>query len=84
MLHDKICPSKSLEDIIEMLELADDLGFKKAITIILGLGETPEDNKYLWKLIKDIEIDRVTFYSLNPHKDTVYRKFTSTCFFILC
>jgi biotin synthase-like enzyme len=71
-LHDKICPSKSLEDIVEMLELADDMGFKKAITIILGLGETPEDNKYLWKLIKDIGIDRVTFYSLNPHKDTVY------------
>jgi biotin synthase-like enzyme len=72
VLHDKICPSKSLEDIIEMLELADDMGFKKAITIILGLGETPEDNKYLWKLIKDLGIDRVTFYSLNPHKDTVY------------
>ena len=42
-LHEKICPSKSLEDIMDMLELADDLGFKKAITIILGLGETTED-----------------------------------------
>lgn len=71
-LHDKICPSKSLEDIIEMLELANDLGFKKAITIILGLGETPEDNKYLWDLINSMGIDRITFYSLNPHKDTVY------------
>ena len=71
-LHHTICPSKSLEDIIEMLELAGDLGFKKAITIILGLGETPEDTKYLWKIIEDVGIDRVTFYSLNPHKDTVY------------
>ena len=71
-LHQKICPSKSLEDIIEMLELAGDLGFKKSITIILGLGETPEDTKYIWDLIDEVGIDRVTFYSLNPHKDTIY------------
>ena len=55
-----------------MLELAGDLGFKKAITIILGLGETPEDTIYLWDLIDDLGIDRITFYSLNPHKDTIY------------
>ena len=71
-LHQKICPSKSLEDIIEMLELAGALGFKKSITIILGLGETPEDVKYMWDIIDDVGIDRVTFYSLNPHKDTIY------------
>ncbi len=71
-LHQNICPSKSLEDIIEMLELAGELGFKKAITIILGLGEKPEDTKYLWNLIEELGIDRVTFYSLNPHKDTIY------------
>ncbi len=71
-LHDKICPSKSLDDIIEMLDMAGDLGFKKAITIILGLGETPEDLKYLFNLIKKVGINRVIFYSLNPHKDTPY------------
>lgn len=71
-LHNKICPSKSLEDISEMLEVAGDLGFQKAITIILGLGETPEDLKYLHDMIKDLKIDRVTFYSLNPHKETAY------------
>ena len=71
-LHQNICPSKSLEDIIEMLELAGEFGFKKAITIILGLGEKPEDTKYLWNLIEELGIDRVTFYSLNPHKDTIY------------
>ena len=71
-LHNKICPSKSLEDIIGMLELAGELGFKKSITIILGLGETPEDTRYMWDLIDDVGIDRVTFYSLNPHKDTIY------------
>lgn len=71
-LHNKICPSKSLEDISEMLEVAGDLGFQKAITIILGLGETPEDLKYLHDMINDLKIDRVTFYSLNPHKETAY------------
>ncbi len=71
-LHDNICPSKPMEDIAGMLEIAGELGFKKAITIILGLGETPEDLKYLFNLIKNTGIDRVIFYSLNPHKDTPY------------
>ena len=37
-LHQQICPSKPLEDITSMLTEAGDLGFKKAITIILGSG----------------------------------------------
>ncbi len=73
-LHRKICPSKSLDDIVEMLEIAGDLGFRKAITIILGLGESPSDLEYLFDMIRDLGIDRVTFYSLNPHKDTYYEK----------
>jgi biotin synthase-like enzyme len=71
-LHQKICPSKPLDDIMDMLEKAGDLGFKKAITIVLGLGETPDDLKYLFKMIEELEIDRVIFYSLNPHSDTSY------------
>lgn len=72
VLHDQICPSKSLEDVVEMLENAGEMGFKKAITIILGLGETPADLKYLFDLIDDLGIHRIIFYSLNPHKDTPY------------
>ena len=71
-LHQKICPSKPLDDIMDMLETAGDLGFRKAITIISGLGETIDDLKYLFKMIEDLEIDRVIFYSLNPHPDTPY------------
>jgi biotin synthase-like enzyme len=59
-------------DIIAMLTEAGELGFKKAITIILGLGETPEDLQYLWEIIDHQGIDRVIFYSLNPHPDTPY------------
>ena len=71
-LHKKICPSKELDQISNMLEKAGDLGFKKAITIILGLGETLEDIDYLIDYIKTYKIDRVIFYSLNPHKETIY------------
>lgn len=71
-LHDKICPSKSLDDIGNMLHKAKDLGFKNAITIILGLGETFDDIEYLIQYIKEYKIDRVIFYSLNPHKYTEF------------
>ncbi|MBR6928298.1 MAG: radical SAM protein [Methanobrevibacter sp.] len=71
-IHERVCPSKQLEDISNMLDVAGDLGFKKAITVILGLGETLEDVGYLMDYIRDHKIDRVIFYSLNPHKETIY------------
>jgi biotin synthase-like enzyme len=71
-LHNKICPSKSLIDIKNMLDKAKDLRFKRAITIILGLGETPEDINHLIQLIKDHDINRVIFYSLKPHQGTKF------------
>ncbi|WP_296789453.1 radical SAM protein [uncultured Methanobrevibacter sp.] len=71
-IHEKVCPSKKLDDISNMLDVAGDLGFKKAITIILGLGETLDDVQYIIDYIKDHKIDRVIFYSLNPHKETIY------------
>lgn len=72
VLHDKLCPSKPLEDISEMLDKSKSLNFKNAITIILGLGETLDDLDYLIQYIKNHKIDRVIFYSLNPHKDTIF------------
>ena len=71
-IHEKVCPSKKLEDISNMLDVSNKLGFKKAITIILGLGETLDDVEYIIDYIKDNKIDRVIFYSLNPHKETIY------------
>lgn len=67
-----VCPSKPLDKISNMLDKAGDLGFKKAITIILGLGETFEDTEYLIDYIKEHKIDRIIFYSLNPHPETEY------------
>ena len=71
-IHEKVCPSKPLSDISDMLDTSGYLGFKKAITIILGLGETIEDVNYIIDYIKDHKIDRIIFYSLNPHKETIY------------
>ena len=71
-IHKRVCPSKKLDDISNMLDKAGYLGFKKAITIILGLGESLRDIDYIIDYIKDHKIDRVIFYSLNPHRDTVY------------
>lgn len=71
-IHEKVCPSKKLDDISNMLDVAKGLGFKNAITIILGLGETLSDVDYIIDYIRDHKIDRVIFYSLNPHKETIY------------
>ena len=71
-LQNRLCPSKPQKEIIEMLELAGELGFKKAITIILGVGETVQDLEHLFKLIKNLKLDKIIFYSLNPHKGTIF------------
>lgn len=67
-----VCPSKSLTEIKNMLTQAGQLGYKKAITIIIGLGEEIEHLNDLFDLIEELEIDRIIFYSLNPHPDTEY------------
>jgi biotin synthase-like enzyme len=76
--NDKIrkeaCPSKPLDEIEKMLKEADRLGLKKGITIIIGLGESEKDIEKLYKLIKKHKIDRITFYRLNPHRGTPYKK----------
>jgi len=56
---------------------AKELGFKTGITIILGLGENISKLEELFKLIEELELDRITFYSLNPHEGTYYENFPS-------
>lgn len=73
-IRKKVCPSKPIEPVISMLKIAEKLGLKKSITIIIGLGETEKDIPLLLDLIKKHRIDRVTFYALNPHKGTPFKK----------
>jgi len=73
-IRKEACPSKPLKEIEKMLKEADELGLKKGITIIIGLGESEKDTEKLHKFVKKHKIDRITFYRLNPHKGTMYKK----------
>jgi len=69
-VHDFICPSKPIEPFEEMFEHAEKLGLKKAMTIILGVGETIDDFKLLKMFLEKNKVEKIHFYSLTPHKGT--------------
>jgi len=71
-LRKKICPSKPLPPIEKMFRQCSKLNLKKAVTIIIGLGETIDDFNRLEKFIKKNKVDRVTFYRLKPQKGTIF------------
>ncbi|MBW2974353.1 radical SAM protein [Candidatus Woesearchaeota archaeon] len=71
-LRDRICPSKPLDEIKRMFDIADKLGLDKTITIILGLGETLQDFKELKSFITENRLKRITFYRLKPQKGTIF------------
>ncbi|HIP17119.1 MAG TPA: radical SAM protein [Methanothermococcus okinawensis] len=71
-LHNYLCPQKPINKTKEMLLKAKDYNLKTGITIILGMGEKEEDIDKLLNLIEELELDRITFYSLNPQKDTIF------------
>jgi biotin synthase-like enzyme len=71
-IHKKVCPSKPIKPFEDMLKEAENL--KKAITIILGLGETLEDINLLKSFIIKYNIDKIHIYILNPQKGTIFEK----------
>ena len=73
-LHKKICPDKAIEPYSEMLNIADNLGLKKSITIVIGLGEKKENIGLLFDFIEKHKLDRITFYALKPVKGTPFIK----------
>ena len=81
-LHDKLCPSKPINEITNMFKICNSLKLKKAITIIIGLGETEKDIPFLINFIKKYKISRITFYALNPHKGTIFKKGPKTEYYI--
>ncbi|MEM4268222.1 MAG: radical SAM protein [Candidatus Woesearchaeota archaeon] len=70
----EVCPSKPLVDIIDSFRACDRLRLKKAMTLIIGLGETIDDFFLLKKFIRQHGVCRITFYSLNPHKGGRFKK----------
>jgi biotin synthase-like enzyme len=73
-IHKKVCPSKPVAPFERMLDRSGRLGLKKAITIILGLGETADDFALLRDFVSRHGIQKIHFYSLNPQKGTVFEK----------
>ncbi len=73
-LHKEICPDKQIEPYSAMLKLANELGFKTSITIVIGLGEKKEDFELLAEFIESHKLDRITFYALKPVMGTIYKK----------
>ncbi len=71
-LRKTLCPSKPMKEIDDMFLACDKLNLKKSITIILGLGETIDDFKYLKEMIEKYNIDQITFYRLKPIKETIF------------
>ena len=71
-VHNKICPSKPIKEIENMFKICNELKLKKAITIILGVGESLKDIELLKKFIKKNKIDNDYcktnrfFYHLRP------------------
>jgi len=71
-IRKKTCPSKPMDKILDNYRYADELGLKKAVTVIIGLGEQLEDFVLLKEFISDNGISHITFYALNPQKGTPY------------
>ena len=71
-LHAKICPSKPLAPYEKMFLAAHELGMKKAMTLILGLGETKEDFLLLKDFIVKYHIDKIHVYGLKPRQGTPF------------
>lgn len=81
-LHKKICPSKPIKPIENMFQTCQKLQLKKGITIILGLGETLKDFPLLKRFIQKHQINRITFYALNPHPGTPFKKGPDTDYYV--
>ncbi len=81
-LRKDIVPDKPLDKIAEMFKIADKYSIKKSITIIIGLGETIEDYPKLAELIKKWKIDRINYYRLVPHENTIYKEGPKTEYYL--
>lgn len=71
-IHDIVCKNKPVAPIIKMYKACDALGLKKAMTLIIGMGESIEDFPKLKAFITEHRIDRITMYALNPIRGTMF------------
>ncbi|MBS3166026.1 radical SAM protein [Candidatus Woesearchaeota archaeon] len=74
-LHKKVCPSKPIEPYEKMFLEAKKIGLQRAMTFIVGMGETKEDIKLLIKFIEKYEINKIHIYGLIPEKKTIFENY---------
>ncbi len=73
-LHKIVCPSKPLKPYERMFAAATELGLKRAMTFIVGMGEQKEDLILLQNFITRYSIDKIHIYGLVPHPGTVFEQ----------
>ncbi len=71
-LHNLVCPSKPLEPYEQMFAAAKELGLPRAMTFIVGMGETKEDLRLLQEFIQKYAINKIHLYGLVPHPGTMF------------
>ena len=71
-LHKIVCPNKPVEPIEKMFDQCTKLGIKKAMTFIVGMGETFADYPALEEFIKKYSVDKITFYRLKGIKGGMF------------
>lgn len=71
-IHKTVCPDKPIQPYVDMMKNMRELGFKNAMTIIIGIGETKDDFPLLEKFIKDNKVGRITIYALRPVRGTPF------------
>lgn len=74
VIHQEVCPSKPLAPYEKMFEIARRNNVPRAMTFIVGLGETPSDLPLLFEFIHNNEISKIHIYGLIPIAGTVYTK----------
>jgi biotin synthase-like enzyme len=74
-LHKKVCPSKPMEPYLKMFEESKKLNLARAITFIVGMGETKEDFILLKEFINKYGISKIHVYGLIPVKGTDFENF---------
>ena len=75
-VHKKVAPNKPVKPIENMFKTCEKYNLKKAMTFIVGMGETIEDFEGLEYFIKNNNINKIVFYALNPIKGTMFEKST--------
>jgi len=71
-VHKKVAPNKPIAPIERMYKICEKYNLKKAMTFIVGMGETIDDFDSLKNFITKNNLDKIVFYALNPIKGTMF------------